>query len=311
MKYAIVLLATLILITGCGPSPTGVDKDAMFRIGSEGLSANFLEGAPPDEIMESYGTIPLVIELENKGAHDIEKGILTLVVDEPIQISKGQKTKYDINLRGRSEEYATQGEQDKIVINADVGKIPGVTETFDSSISATMCYDYKTEAVETVCIDTDPFGFKKEEKVCEISEKTFSQGQGGPVGITRIVTETPLKKDDNHVIPAFKIYIDNLWDGQVMSPGKTEEACSGKLTREDYNKIEVKTFLGFSDEDKDQLECDKTTVNLEANEPYIRCKVKEENAVETTRGAYETPLRVEMQYGYSFTIRKPIFVYRG
>ena len=292
----ILILIILIFVIGCQPAPQPVEES---QTGDVGVVASFIPDAPPEEVIEKIGALPVVIDIENKGAFDIQDGIITIIADEPIEVEEEYQL---ISLRGKGA-YAAEGERTRKAIAATVGSIPGAGVSFESSISATFCYPYETEAKLNVCIDTDPYGLKKREKVCEIGEESVSGGQGGPIGITRIVTEAALDKNEKAVVPSFKIYIENLGDGELLRQDAVEKACKGQLEREDFDEIEVEAKLAGK-----KLVCDKKRVKLKEGETFIRCKLEE--GVSKGLGTYISPLYVRMQYGYRFTIRQPIRVYK-
>src|SRR3989338_2258133 len=83
MIKKIMILIVVLFILGC----TGQNKDSgpitdvdIYK-GTEGLVMKFLENAPPDEIFEE-SLFGAGIELENRGAFNIENGYLSLGLEK-------------------------------------------------------------------------------------------------------------------------------------------------------------------------------------------------------------------------------------
>jgi len=295
----IMLLGLLMFLVSCGGPQVEVGPTEEVQKGEVGLYAAFLEDAPPDEVIQKRGQLPVVIIMENKGGYDIENGIMTIIADEPIKVLKKH---HSISLIGK-ELYDPVGERITQTLTAEVGAIAGIGHEFESSISATFCYPYETEATLNVCVDTDPFSLRSGEKVCQIGESRISGGQGGPIGITRIVTERSLDRGELIAVPSFKIYIDNLGGGELIRQGAVDQACKGRLERADFDEIEVDARLAGK-----RLNCGKKTLRLRDDETYVRCTLEE--GVNKAQGVYISPLHIKMKYGYRFTIRQPITVLR-
>jgi len=135
-----------------------------------------------------------------------------------------------------------------------------------------------------------------------MKEITLTQGQGGPVAVTKIEPKILTKED--YVVPSFLITIKNVGKGEVFMYGKSEEACSSldelENSRKFFNYVKVEARLG----DK-VLVCDKNAVRLDKNkEGRVRCSLGE--GISREKESYISNLIVTLSYGYTQTISKDV-----
>lgn len=330
MRRIIWVLVVLLVICGCNTkkeyTPTITSKE--IYSGKEGLSMEFFENAPPKEIFEN-SILPIGIRLYNKGAYDIIRGYLSISlekdymgIDEGSLKSINEKVDFmgtehiQFDLKGKTIEHP-EGEQEVITFTAttkDLAKTDPQSEYHNSLVSITSCYEYETKAVETVCIDTDVYGFKKREKPCEVKKEGISlSSQGAPVAVTKIESEMLPDKDNPSVIkPRFVVTVRNLGKGEVIKRDKVEGACSSEAVGyKEWNNIGVKAYLSSIDE-KNKLDCDiikdgprdDGNIILKQKEGSIRCMLDE--GFEESKGAFASPLYIILDYGYTDTISREV-----
>ena len=213
-----------------------------------------------------------------------------------------------IEIKGKSI-YSPVGDEEFIQVNPQAKKISAQSETHPSTIFATACYPYNTTLGTSVCIDTDIIDEVKGKKACNVKDLTFSEGQGAPVAITKIETRM-LPQDDNKVKPHFIIFIENKGNGEVVNSSKLNLSCSSSgLNYTDFNTLTITASLPQGD-----LKCSEdpteppgpTAVRLREKEDIVRCTL--EDGVDIGRDAYTAPLKIELNYGYTFTISKDIII---
>ncbi len=339
-KNLILIIGILILLVlvGCNMNGGG-DRpitDVDVRKGTEGLVMGFTKNAPPERVFErskdeSSGIFPVGVELKNKGASDIENGILVFgfekdyvdVADASGQLEdsgckelNGESINYEkcgFDIKGKSI-FNLEGDEEFIRINAQTKKIGAQSETQPSTILATACYQYNTSFGSSVCVDTDVYGIRKGKKACNIVDLQFSEGQGAPVTITKVETRM-LPSEEDKIKPHFLIHVENKGNGEVINPEKDKEdpniyiyekACTSKpLKYTDFNTLKVNAWLSGV-----KLECnaDDDLVRLKDKEDIIRCTLEEQGGIPSNRDAYTAPLKVELEYGYTFTISKDIII---
>lgn len=329
-KLILIFIVVSLFLTGCGVRPTD-DRpitDVDVRKGTEGLNMKFVRNAPPDRVFED-GVFPMAVELKNKGASDIGDDKKTQDIKEQggIVVFGFEKTYVDVSrwdekctgevckveIEGKSV-FNPAGDDEFITINAQAKKIGEQSETHRSTILATACYPYKTVFGSSVCIDTDIYGIVKRQKACSIQDLVFD-GQGAPVAVTKIETRM-LPQDNDKVKPHFIIYIENKGNGEVVNPEKDKEdpsiyiyekACTSKsLDYKDFNTLKISAWLSG-----EELDCsvDKDgMIRLREKEDMIRCESKDEDDIPKNRDAYTSPLKIELDYGYTFTISKNIII---
>ncbi len=319
----ILSLFLLMLTVGCQTNvldkKTITTKD-IYK-GAEGLEIDFLENAPPDRVYapnnkDDRAIIMIGLKLENKGAYDINNGYLAVSMEKDYMesdISSFQSTskkikfdgedhiKYDLN--GKSVE-SPKGEEDILTFSAYIRQLEELSQSHKSAIAITSCYQYKTMATETVCIDPDIYNMKKRTKSCEIKDISLND-QGAPVAVTKI--ETKMLPQEDFVEPQFIIYVENKGDGLVLDKDSIREACSSAaLDHSKLNIVEVSAYLTKKGS-RIKLDCDPDNdidtarKTLKDKKAVIRCKHKE--GIEE-KATYLTPLIIEIDYGYTSTKSK-------
>ena len=330
-RKGIWLILILLLLVGCSIlkkgeyAPTITSKD--IYTGKEGLTMEFFENSPPDEVFEN-SPFPMSISLNNKGAYNIEGGYLSIgfekeymdiIEDSLISINdkvnfRDSKIRFD--LKGKDIENV-KGDKEVVTFNfktKELSKTDPQSDLHTSLISVTSCYKYQTRAVETVCIDADVYGLKKREKSCEV--KTISlDSQGGSVAVTKIESEMlPDSNNPSLIKPRFVITVKNLGNGQIIK-GDDEtikRACSSDpIGYEDWNIVRAEVYLSTINEEN-KLDCDVTDpdlhndgiLNLKGNEDMIRCTY--EDGFDEKKGSFSSPLHIILYYGYTDTVSKEV-----
>src|SRR3989338_1454621 len=307
----------LLFLTGCGAfsgSSNTIQAPEVHK-GSEGLSIQFMQNAPPQSVYEETN-FPLLLTLQNKGATDITEGWFTIGVEQSNMELRGEAVQ-SFSLLGRtaSDNY---GEQKIVELRGHTKKLPINTQRLESVLSVTACYAYSTDASADVCIDTDLYGLAKYQKACQMRNIAMSGGQGAPVGVSKVDIEIVPGEEQNTVIPQFTIYLENMGTGQTLVPEAVATACSSRsIKSEQYNIMKVEASL-FEYE----LDCNpklKEVLNdptlqqgnekagykkLMQKKGSVTCTLQE--GISKARGTYTSPLMVHLEYGYADTISKRI-----
>lgn len=341
MKKIIFLLALFSILTfsGCGSSTSNRPSVVPIHEGVKGLEVNFMDNTPPDEVYVG-DQFPVILQMQNKGAYNIEGGVLVINYDRgyivPVTEEEEENNPYDgsfiinFDLNGKSE-FEPQGQEERKFIEFMADRIDPQFSTYEALMTVSVCYPYKTEATATVCIDPDIYGQRQQEKVCtpqtismgsrKEGGQTIPKGQGAPVAITRIDQRMSAHPDDDLVKPVFTIYIENMQDGVTWLSEDTTNVCreaagiQGSSVRDTINTMKVRVFLGDKTKELDCIpkpagSSEKSGIIRinDDGEPSIKCEYKE--GIPKSRGTYTTPLLVEMDYGYSFVLSKEITIKR-
>ncbi|MBI2135042.1 hypothetical protein HYU09_03555 [Candidatus Woesearchaeota archaeon] len=310
MKKSIILISILLIfiIAGCkGSTSSKSITDEDVRKGVDGLTTVFINNAPPDRVFEQ-SVFPIGIELKNKGAFDIQKGFLVLGFEKEYVNAVSGQEKETFDIKGKSI-FNLNGDQTFITVNAAAKQVGSQSETHASTIFVTACYPYRTVLGTSACIDTDIFGQQLRKKACQAKDLQFDKGQGGPVAITKVeVRMLPdADNDPNKIIPHFIIYLENKGTGEVVAADKVEDVCSKKpLGFKDFNKVTVKASLSDKELNCNLGEAENSESRLREKKDVVRCTLAE--GIDRNRDAFTSPLKIEVDYGYTLTISKDITI---
>ncbi|MBI2523461.1 hypothetical protein HYW19_03655 [Candidatus Woesearchaeota archaeon] len=313
MNKKIILITGILLllaITGCNKFGKGGQtpiSDADLRKGMDGLKMEFLSNAPPEKVFAESG-FPISLKLKNAGASDVEDGSGIVVFGFEKAYVNVPQERVSFSVKGKSV-YAPLGEDEFITINARTGAIGTQSEEHPSSIFATACYPYKTVLGASVCVDPDITGQRRGQKACTVKDLAFTEGQGAPVSVTKVEARI-LPQDNGRIKPHFLIHVKNAGNGEVIDLGKVESVCTSEaLNYKDFNTLVVKASLsGVALKCNANEESESVTVRLRDKEDLIRCTYEKDDGIDSGVDAYAAPLKVELDYGYTFTISKSIII---
>ncbi len=284
-------LSLALLLTACQGSQT-----ANYHVGTEGIVLSFTQGTPPAQVYEE-SDVPVFLELWNKGATDVLFRDITLTLTtDPFYATVKQAPMFDLKqereelppdtsfsytdyLLGRQPGYS-DGERRVFSSLISIKKIQGLREEPTSELFASVCYPYRTEFGETVCVDTNAYNQNQQRQVCQAATHTY-QSQGAPVAVTQVENRpTPVRRPGeggrgylNVVQPTFIIHLRNVGRGTVLLPLSADAAtrnaaCAGSVARELRNRVGVNVSLSGV-----QLQCDPNPVLLQGGEGYTTCKL--------------------------------------
>ncbi len=335
IKLNIFIVLSIFMLASCTSGGTSSKaSEVNYRIGTSGLSMQFLKNTPPQKVFEG-DSFPAMIILKNSGAYSIkESAYLSLGVEKDYtrevqllaggRVSKGVGSSAVFNLDGRSE-INPNGDEEVISYTLQAGKIDPQSETHTSALIATLCYPYETTLESDVCVDTDVNNLRPGKKVCSQHDLSFGSGQGAPVAVTRIearMLPNEITKDDgvsDRINPQFLIYVENIGNGLVIKQGSENVFCTkSSASYGDYNVVYVTVSLS-NDELDCQLIADKNKpelpghIKLKDKKDIIRCNMKKESrGISKNTDSYLSPLKVVLKYGYTqsiaanYAIQKPV-----
>lgn len=301
------LIVIIFLISGCR-TPRGVEKPMryQYRTGSEGLVLNFPTNGFT-RLYENEDDVRMTVEIRNRGAFPqpeetgefygyiwvggFDKSILELEPD-------ADNNRLDaVSLEGKSP-INMEGGREAVVFVGDIYNLPGGVPYYRTPIIATTTYFYKTVAAPTVCVDPYPRSAEVREKVCRIREYgsiAISGSQGAPVAITTI------EEDATSDYLLFRIHMQNVGGGLVIPIGDIHEDPNLGYDWDELNRVEIGD-VSVGNIPMDDCRPDDF-IKLENNRGYMLCRIRT-----TTLGAntYNAPLNIELEYGYSSSVRKEI-----
>ena len=320
-----------IILYGCENSktvPVLTSKD--FHKGTSALEMEFIKGIMPDAVYENSMFL-IGINIKNNGAENIKKGLLNLGIERDYINLKKEELKTNLgdgieivnentlrfNLSGKNI-YNPLGQQGFIYLSAETNELAKQSQTLISNIALTACYDYKTVSVSTICIDTDITNTDIRDKNCIVKELSLDS-QGAPVAVTKIEYQM-LPSGPNYVKPEFFITIENKGSGEVVSPEENiiKSLCGlGSLPKPEsdigfdekkrqlvFNVVELSASLSIGFDEL--LRCEpyeddyyRGVIKLKDGIGIAKCTL--EGGIDVSKGSYTTPLRIQLDYGYTFS----------
>jgi hypothetical protein len=298
-KIAYIALVIIFLTACTQGSVKEQNADENFRTGTQGITINFIQNAPPSKIYAG-DNLAVSVELWNKGAYpdtNVLEGKLALSGFDPSAIN-GQWDGGDVmpaDLVGKSANNPSGG-YGIMTYEASNVNIPFDASPYTITLIAHACYKYQTIASPLVCIDSNPYSVVSEEKVCRIGDVSLGGGQGAPVSVTKI--EEEVGSDTIY----FRIYVRNAGGGTVIGTD-AYDSCPFDLNLDDLNTIVVNVDSSFDTRPRCTPAGTATDpVRLINGQGYIFCSMSKPN----TGSAYQTPLNIQLEYVYSNSISKKV-----
>lgn len=232
----------LILFAACQPlGPTATDH----RTGSDGIVLSFSQGTPDEEVYEQ-STIPVFVQLANRGAWDVRLEEIFFKVsgdeyyvsvetypedeigaeEEPegIQNPNAQgPDPFEDYLNGKSDAYPN-GEIYETRSFVSFKRVPGLRQKPETQLYARICYPYATMFSADICVDLNSFNQNVQGQACEAADQSFTD-QGAPVAVTAVENRpVPRRVSDDAgntyqgVMQVFNVRIENVGSGAVLRP---------------------------------------------------------------------------------------------
>ncbi len=337
----IILLVSLLVLSSCGVGSRVYNgpQTTNYFTGTQGLTVEFLDQAPPDELFET-SEFDVQLYVHNKGAFSLNPpyvAVVDLTYDtskvtnlEEYQLTQSISDEEQSILdtifgvttdETNSESIATtqgffiegkninwmDGEQKYISLaRFEADEIFGKFQKNTVSFIAQLCYPYQTKFATEVCIDTDTEGTSQREEVCE-NKDTKHSGQGAPIAITAV--ESQMIPRGVYVQPQFTIHIEQKGNGVASYRDLTAESYNAdsceNIPQDDINKLYVRAQLGG-----DELNCLPNDVILKGGKAKILCQLTQDKILGVSSN-YFTTLQVDVGYIYSDSFRKDIIVHKS
>ena len=302
VSLVLIAVSLMFLIAGCSGAfskgKTATIKTYDFRKGTDGLVMEFIEGMPPSQLF--IGTdFSTGVKMKNNGAYDItDRAALTISVpdESAFEFKEGSGTTFTLN--GKSL-YIKEGEEDIVMFPMRAMCFPGYEEkivtNYTRKIKASACYYYETVADADVCIDTQKFKRRTDEKLeCKMQDVTLSGGQGGPVGVVSI-SPNIIPQSETEVTVQLGISINKLKDVDhiIYHP---EKGC----VIDGQNIVLIEAEMGGQ-----PLQCEPSEIKLTAKTAVgTICR----RVMDPSIGAFTTPIVVKMRYYVQQNVLREITV---
>jgi hypothetical protein len=187
---------------------------------------------------------------------------------------------------------------------------PAGLDQTKQSLLLTSCYQYTTYADPIVCIDPEPFSDSR--KVCRPQSRTWSGGNGAPVSVTSVEQENTPRK----II--FRINVKNVGRGTVYDAGQLEK-CSPYYPRRttpadlnvvDLGDVRVGTMGLAGRGGRGGITCYPERIRLDPTTRAGSTTCTYPMEYGDIKSAYQTPLVIELWYGYSEAIQRDMYIKR-
>ena len=279
-----------------GAIDTGVSSSGDVDVRFRNIAQNL--GLPLENVgfSTSGGMVSFDMGWDNFGSIDVfNRGKALSLVLSSVDFNRNNGYPFnDIgSMKGDNHEYPG-GEFGFQTFSATVGNDwPAGLDEADVTFLVTSCYGYATYAAPKVCIDPSPYD--ESEKVCYPQEYTWSGSQGAPVAITN------LKQDPAGDSIYFTFSIRNVGRGRIFNLGYLERCSPYFEGRLDSRALDV-VYIGDIRVGNHPLVCTPGhQIRLVDGIGTFTCKY--DMVYGSTKTAYETPIVVELWYGYQETIR--------
>jgi|ETNmetMinimDraft_2_1059921.scaffolds.fasta_scaffold02021_7 hypothetical protein len=192
-KTVALLVALSMLAVACSDGGETISSPKSFVGGTDALTFDFVEGAPPEEVFDQ-GNFPfeVTLNIENEGEYDVPKENLNVTLQGFFPADFGSP----VNSRN------TEDDLEKTFIDSDGNQVPGGITflTFEGfnfgaalpannefTIRAELCYKYGFTAQTDICVISDVTETDDEEKVCEVDENKRVESSASPLQIENFV----------------------------------------------------------------------------------------------------------------------------
>ncbi len=304
---ALSLLLVLLLLVSCQQtlkSPSNVEAALKaVKTGSEGVTFSFLPNFPPSTTYDENELVSIV-EIRNKGNYNLEAQdcFVQITGFDPNIIGGGYYSPRSCaetlgTLEGKTI-YNLEGDFNQLEFRSTNVRLPEGTFSYDPNLKLTACYNYHTQASPLVCVDPSPFQISNSQKTCLPQDVGMGGGQGGPVGVTYVGVDMVGHR------AIFDINVKNLGSGEVLSPNSDIRTCGqGSLTYQDFDRVAYSVKLSGGS----IIDCKPRDgiVRLNNGQGKIICSFNIPGTF-----SYETPLLIDLDYGYIDSTQKPIKIIR-
>jgi hypothetical protein len=285
----------LLFNLGC-QSGSSSSSSSNWDIGSEGIVFDYVTSKPPSSIRRDSNTLSVIVDYSNKGTYSPNSLIFFLSGYDPSYLF-GQSviSKSSQKLEAKTQ-YTPQGSQIfsaqwESGINRPEGKGP-----IPQTLFLTACYDYKTTAEVSICINPGSDEYDKTQtRKCEYSVKGLNGDQGAPLAITAIRQSA----ENNNLY--VEVEVSNK--GKGISFLTNVNDCLS-ISRNDKDVFSARVSVSGQ-----ELECEPQKssgkIRMQSNKAILSCKKQISFAPYTT-----TLLKVELNYNYIDNKIKEIMIDR-
>ena len=291
MKKIIILIAALLVISGCIPTFSGIKEKIPgqptgktdFIGGTKGIEIEILN---PLEGGKAYSDQPfnIAVRVSNKGES----------YSEGTTCVSGLNTKYfpgfsgcdcqDFMLEGKRkiEEKQSEGEEETLIF--ETGQIT-TGELKNFAVTASTRYEYKTFGIIKACIKKDAYS----KEGCQISpqKNILKSASSAPLTIEKVTQEIIPETDETSTI-IFNINLKKSGKGDLYSMDEDMSQCENPQDLKRKINLRLINAPGRST-------CDPAELRKGKDEVTAHCTV---NNVKVLGESYESEITLELEYAY-------------
>ncbi|MBI3033223.1 hypothetical protein HYY69_07135 [Candidatus Woesearchaeota archaeon] len=277
----------LIILTGCNRQSPQANYD--FRTGNEGLGLSLMSIDDRDLYLEG-DYLRLAVNVQNKGSYNFPLGKLYISGYDKNAIFFAAATQEIPPLEGKTPNNP-EGEIKTLTFEEERPlKVPYGTE-YAPVVQATACYEYQTRAFSTACIIPDTKTLTQGKARCK-PEITHLKNQGAPIAVTSVEQRI----SQNYM--QFIVTVENRGKGLVINTNNIAD-CPFNLDHTKTNIVHIDMAISGLGEAICQNE---NSITLYENKGTAICKFITRPGPEY----YETPLIIDLNYGYANSIKKQV-----
>ncbi|HLC52619.1 MAG TPA: hypothetical protein VJI98_05225 [Candidatus Nanoarchaeia archaeon] len=303
--YLVLTVLSLLLLSSCGMLPAA-GRDArdtsailqQVKTGTQGVEVTLVANLPPNTIYDQ-NPLTALVEVRNRGNYNLQpQDCFIQIVGQDNNIIRGLQTARSCGensgvLEGKNE-YNVEGGYNQIEFTSTSVSLPNNVYEITPTLNFLACYNYHTKASPQICVDPLLFEVTAQQKTCTPRDVGMAGGQGAPVGVNLVGVDMVGSK------AIFEINIANFGTGRVLSPNAPIQSCG-------------QSSLSYTDLDKVQYNVQLTggsLVDCKPRDGFVRLVNNNGKIVCTFNipggSAYETPLLIDLSYGYVQSLLKPI-----
>lgn len=305
---SILIILVVLLLVGCGRGSSRNEEGYInFRTGTAGLEMRFLDGSPPFYLYEG-DSLPITLELFNKGASHIEKGHIYLTGFDPNIINNFGGGVLPGNLPPHGEPFVFDMYEKKTQFNKEGGyqilefnsgkiNLPSGTNKYKIPLTIYACYDYETIGTAEICMDPEPHR-SYYDKPCVTMNVPMGGGQGAPVSITHV--DLTNMRDQMRITFDIQNVGSGFGSGTILDLMKMEQACPTGFSPVDIDVVYL-DYVRVGEMPITSTCSPVGRIKLVNGRGRVSCTVPI-----PTGTAYKTPLEIKIEYGYRSFIKRDV-----
>ncbi len=316
MFLMFVICLLVFSLSGCGDTEEQTSPGNAFLGGQAGLKAEFVDGMPPDSILDNdKQNFGIGIKLENMGEADVleNDGYIEIVGINAKDFGKTGQSDLKKNVDDEIKGAKRSLDGDRIKGGLAIVEFPDLKYKQDLpgesslQITADICYNYKTRAASKICVKKELLRGLDTDKICKVSEEKDVENSGGPVQITS-VKQNPVGEGKIQLL--FTIaHVGSPEDSFFKRGTDCEEIESNSDRYKVYFKV-------LNDVDGKKPQCSGldsgSGSNVDKSEGYITLFSKAERQLSCTLNVedvdtiFEKVMSFELEYRYFQSLQKDL-----